>query len=94
MGRDKGAAMTSLSCREVRRWLERQGYRPAAGQHKHLKLVQPGKPMVMLPLQPQTSLSLSAARQISHALGFTNVQELIHAIKSTPPHTARQASTN
>jgi hypothetical protein len=74
--------MTSLSCREVRRWLERQGYAAEPGQHKHLKLVQPGKPMIMLPLQPQMSLSLSAARQISRALGYANVQELIRAVKS------------
>ena len=82
MGKEKGFAMSPLKTREVRRWLERRGYVVETGQHKHLKLVHPQRPMVLLPLQPSTAVSLSAARQIAHALGYATVPELVRAVKS------------
>ena len=73
--------MTSLKTHEVRRWLERRGYAVEPGQHKHLKLLHPERPMVLLPLQPSMALSLSAAKQIAHALGYASVPELVRAVK-------------
>ena len=73
--------MTSLKTREVRRWLERRGYAVEPGQNKHLKLLHPERPMVLLPLQPSMALSLSAAKQIAHALGYASVPELVRAVK-------------
>lgn len=73
--------MTSLKTREVRRWLERRGYAVEPGQHKHLKLLHPERPMVLLPLQPSMALSLLAAKQIAHALGYATVPELVRAVK-------------
>jgi hypothetical protein len=81
MGKEKGFAMTSLKTREVRRWLEKRGYEVEPGQHKHLKLLHAERPMVLLPLQPSTALSLSAAKQIAHALGYATVPELVRAVK-------------
>lgn len=81
MGKEKGFAMTSLKAREVRHWLEKQGYAVEPGQHKHLKLRHPERPMVLLPLQPSMAVSLSAAKQIAHALGYSTVPELVAAIK-------------
>ena len=81
MGKEKGFAMSPLKTREVRRWLERHGYVVEKGHHKHLKLVHPQHPMVLLPLQPSTAVSLSAARQIAHALGYAAVPELVRAVK-------------
>ena len=37
--------------------------------------------MVLLPLQPSMALSLSAAKQIAHALGYASVPELVRAVK-------------
>ena len=82
MGKEKGFAMTPLKTREVRSWLERRGYAVEPGQHKHLKLVHPARPMVLLPLQPSMAVSLSAAKQIAHALGYATVPELVRAVKS------------
>ena len=81
MGKEKGFAMTPLRSREMQRWLERRGYAVEPGQHKHLKLTHAERPMVMLPLQPSTQLSMSAAKQIAHALGYRNVQELLQAVQ-------------
>ncbi len=81
MGKEKGFAMTPLKSREVQRWLERRGYALEPGQHKHLKLVHEERSMVLLPLQPSAQLSMSAARQIAHALGYRNVQELVQAVQ-------------
>lgn len=80
MGKEKGAAMAPLKVREVRRFLEALGYEVEPGKHKHLKLRCAGRPPVLLPLQPQSGLSLSAARQIAHALGLGNVPELVAAV--------------
>jgi hypothetical protein len=82
MGKEKGFAMTPLKSREVQRWLQRRGYAAEPGQHKHLKLTHAERPPVMLPLQPSTPLSMLAAKQIAHALGYRNVQELVHAVQS------------
>lgn len=81
MGKEKGFAMTPLKSREVQRWLERRGYAAEPGQHKHLKLVHAERSTVLLPLQPSTPLSMSAAKQIAHALGYRNVQELLRAFQ-------------
>jgi predicted RNA binding protein YcfA (HicA-like mRNA interferase family) len=81
MGKEKGAAMTPLRVREVRRFLEASGYSVVPGKHKHLKFTHPAQPHVLLPLQPQESLSLSAARQIAAAMGYTNVTALIDAVQ-------------
>ncbi len=81
MGKEKGFAMTPLKSRQVQRWLERQGYATEPGQHKHLKLVHSERAMVLLPLQPSSPLSMSAGKQIAHALGYRNVQELVHAVQ-------------
>lgn len=81
MGKEKGFAMTSLKSREVQRWLERRGYDVEPGQHKHLKLIHTERPMLLLPLQPSSPLSMLAAKQIAHALGYRNVQELVQAVQ-------------
>ena len=81
MGKEKGAAMAPLRVRELRRYLEALGYAAEPGKHKHLKLRCEGRPPVLLPLQPQAGLSLSAAKQIAHALGYANVAELVNAVQ-------------
>jgi hypothetical protein len=87
MGKEKGAAMAPLRVRELRRYLEAAGYEAEPGKHKHLKLRCAGRPPVLLPLQPQSGLSLSAARQIAQALGLTNVAELVAVVQrgARPP---------
>jgi predicted RNA binding protein YcfA (HicA-like mRNA interferase family) len=81
MGKEKGAAMTPLRVREVRRFLESAGYSVVPGKHKHLKFTHPAKAAVLLPLQPQSMLSLSAARQIAGALGYSNANGLVEAVQ-------------
>jgi hypothetical protein len=81
MGKEKGAAMSPLRVRELRRYLEALGYAAEPGKHKHLKLRCPGRRPVLLPLQPQEGVSLSAARQIAGALGLANVPELVAAVR-------------
>jgi hypothetical protein len=85
MGKEKGAAMAPLRVRDLRRYLERVGYAAEPGKHRHLKLHCAGRPAVLLPLQPQSGLSLSAARQIAHALGWANVTELVTAVQRDDP---------
>ncbi len=89
MGKEKGAAMAPLRVRELRHYLESLGYAAEAGKHKHLKLHCAGRPPVLLPLQPQSGLSLVAARQIAHALGLANVAELVAAVQKGGPPEAR-----
>ncbi len=84
MGKEKGAAMAPLRVRDVRRYLEAVGYEVEAGKHRHLKLRCAGRPFVLLPLQPQAGLSLSAARQIASALGLASVAELVAAVQRGP----------
>ena len=62
-GKEKGASMTPIRVRQMRRFLEADGYAVVPGKHKHLKFTHPTKPQVMLPLQPQEMLSLPAARR-------------------------------
>ncbi len=81
MGKEKGAAMTPIRVREMRRFLEASGYAVVPGKHKHLKLRCAGRPPVLLPLQPQSGVSLAAAKQIAHALGYRNVQALVQAVQ-------------
>ena len=79
--------MAPLRIRDVRRYLAAIGYEVEPGKHKHLKLRCAGRPPVLLPLQPQSGLSLSAARQIAHALGLSNVTELVAAVQRGAPPT-------
>ncbi len=81
MGKEKGAAMTPIRVREMRRFLEASGYAVVPGKHKHLKFTHASKPHVLLPLQPQSTLSLSAARQIAAAMGYENVTALVDAVQ-------------
>ena len=81
MGKEKGAAMTPVRVRQMRRFLEAGGYAVVPGKHKHLKFTHPTRPHVLLPLQPQESLSLSAARQIAAAMGYDNVTALLAAVQ-------------
>lgn len=81
MGKETGAAMTALRVREMRRFLEAVGYVTTPGKHKHLKFTHPSRPPVLLPLQPQQMLALSAARQIAAALGYENVTGLVEAVQ-------------
>ncbi len=74
MGKEKGFALSSLSAREMRRFLEHQGYWVEAGQHKHLKLKHAQLGDVMLPLRPGDNLSFIAVKQIAAALGLTPEQ--------------------
>jgi predicted RNA binding protein YcfA (HicA-like mRNA interferase family) len=84
MGKEKGAAMTPVRVREMRRFLEAAGYAVVPGKHKHLKFTHAARPHVLLPLQPQEMLSLSAARQIAGAMGYTNVTALLDAVHGRP----------
>lgn len=81
MGKEKGAAMTPIRVREMRRFLEAAGYAAVPGKHKHMKFTHPTRPQVLLPLQPQEMLSLSAARQIATAMGYGNVTGLLDAVQ-------------
>jgi predicted RNA binding protein YcfA (HicA-like mRNA interferase family) len=80
MGKATGFALSSLRTREVRRFLERQGYRVDPGQHKHLKLKHERYGAVLLPLQPSANLSFVAVKQIAAALGLT-LEELTAAVR-------------
>jgi predicted RNA binding protein YcfA (HicA-like mRNA interferase family) len=91
MSKGKASGMTPLRVRDVRRYLEARGYTAEAGKHKHLKLRCPGRPPVLLPLQPQMGLSLPAARQIAQALGLANAAELVAAVQHSTASPARAA---
>ncbi|HET8627976.1 MAG TPA: type II toxin-antitoxin system HicA family toxin [Thermomicrobiales bacterium] len=85
MAKGAGAGMTPLRVREVRAFLEAAGYTAARGKQKHLKFHHPRRPLVLLPLQPQEMLSLSAARQIATALGYADTHALIAAVQAKAP---------
>ena len=70
VGKEKGFALSPIRAREMRRFLERQGYEVVAGQHKHLKLKHPSHGDVLLPLRPSDNLSYVAVKQIAAALGM------------------------
>lgn len=80
MGKETGFALTSVTARAMRRFLERQGYRVQPGQHRHLKLKHPTHGDVLLPLRPAQSLSHPALKQIAHALD-TEPAELLKLVK-------------
>jgi hypothetical protein len=71
MGKAKGFALTSLRTNEMRRFLERQGYRVEPGPHKHLKCHHERWGNVLLPLRPSDALSYVAVKQIAVAMGLT-----------------------
>jgi predicted RNA binding protein YcfA (HicA-like mRNA interferase family) len=74
MGKEKGFALSSIKTRDMRRFLERHGYKVEPGQHKHLKLRHESLPGTMLPLRPSDNLSHVAVKQIAGALGMTPEQ--------------------
>ena len=81
MGKEKGFALTSLKSKDVRRWLESRGYLVEPGKHRHLSLVHPELPRVLLPIQPSSALSYPAAKQIAAAVGLAGVQELESSVR-------------
>jgi predicted RNA binding protein YcfA (HicA-like mRNA interferase family) len=68
MGKEKGFALSPVRARDMRRFLERNGYRVVPGQHKHLKLRHERHAEVLLPLRPGDNLSHVAVKQIAAAL--------------------------
>ena len=74
MGKEKGFALSSIRAKEMRRFLERQGYNVEPGQHKHLKLRHEHFGGVLLPLRPGDNLSFVALKQIAAAMGLTPEQ--------------------
>jgi predicted RNA binding protein YcfA (HicA-like mRNA interferase family) len=80
VGKEKGFALSSIRARDVRRFLERQGYSVEPGQHKHLKLRHREFGPVMLPLRPGDNLSFIAVKQIAAAMGLTP-EELTTAVR-------------
>ena len=87
MAKAGASGMTALRVREVRAFLEAAGYAVVPGKHKHLKLRHPTRPPVLLPLQPQETLSYRAARQVGAALGYPDARAFIAAVgaKARPP---------
>lgn len=71
MGKEKGFALSPIRTKDMRRFLERLGYRVEAGQHKHLKLRHDHLGQVLLPLRPGDALSHVAVKQIAQAMGVT-----------------------
>ena len=70
MGKEKGFALSPIRAREMRRFLERQGYAVVPGQHKHLKLRHATYAEVLLPLRPSDNLSHVAVKQIARAMAI------------------------
>ena len=92
MAKVGAAGLTPLRVRAVRAFLEAAGYTVVPGKHKHLKFRQPTRPPVLLPLQPQTMLPFSAARQIGAALGYPDAQAFVAAVTAKePPPASRPA---
>ncbi len=87
MAKGGAGGLTPLRVRAVRAFLEAAGYTVVPGKHQHLQLRHPARPQVLLPLQPQTMLSFSAARQIGAALGYPDAQTFVAAVtaKEQPP---------
>ena len=80
MGKEKGFALSSIKAKDMRRFLERQGYNVEPGQHKHLKLRHERFGAVLLPLRPGDNLSFLAVKQIAAATGMTP-EELTAAVR-------------
>ena len=76
VGKEKGFALSPIRARQMRRFLERNGYEVVPGQHKHLKLRHDDHGDVLLPLRPGDNLSYVAIKQIAAALGI-QPEELI-----------------
>jgi predicted RNA binding protein YcfA (HicA-like mRNA interferase family) len=70
MGKEKGFALSPIRARDMRRFLEHNGYQVVPGQHKHLKLKHATHGDVLLPLRPGDNLSYVAVKQIATALGM------------------------
>ena len=70
VGKEKGFALSPIRAREMRRFLERNGYEVVPGHHKHLKLRHDYRGDVLLPLRPGDNLSYVAIKQIAAALGI------------------------
>src|SRR6266508_3878911 len=70
MGEEKGFALSPVRAREMRRFLERNGYEGGPSQHKHLRLRHDRHGNVLLPLRPGDNLSYVAVKQIAAALGM------------------------
>lgn len=70
MGKEKGFALSPVTARTMRRFLERRGYVVQPGHHKHLKLTHATLGTVLLPLRPTDSLSHVAIKQIAAAMGL------------------------
>jgi predicted RNA binding protein YcfA (HicA-like mRNA interferase family) len=81
VGKAQGFALSALRTKDVRRFLERQGYQVEPGQHKHLKLRHERFGTVLLPLRPGDQLSFVAVKQIAGALGITP-EELTTAVRA------------
>jgi predicted RNA binding protein YcfA (HicA-like mRNA interferase family) len=81
VGKATGFALSALRTKEVRRFLERQGYRVEPGQHKHLKLRHERFGTVLLPLRPGDQLSFVAVKQIAGTLGMSP-EELTTAVRA------------
>ena len=71
MGKEKGFALSPVKTSQMRRFLEREGYRVQPGHHKHLKLKHETYADVLLPLKPSGNLSQPAVKQIAVAMGLT-----------------------
>ncbi|MEK7216625.1 MAG: hypothetical protein AAB289_13625 [Chloroflexota bacterium] len=80
MGKEKGFALSSIRTRDMRRFLEHQGYWVEPGQHKHLKLRHERLGEVLLPLRPGDNLSFVAVKQIAAAMQMTPDQ-LVAAVR-------------
>jgi predicted RNA binding protein YcfA (HicA-like mRNA interferase family) len=80
VGKEKGFSLTSIKARDMRRFLERNGYQVQSGQHRHLKLRHQTLGEVLLPLRPSQSLSHVALKQIARAMG-TEPAELLRLVK-------------
>ncbi len=80
MAKGGAGGLTPLRVRAVRAFLEAAGYTAVPGKHKHLKFRHPARPQVLLPPQPHTLLSFSAARQIGAALGDPDAHAFVAAV--------------
>ncbi len=81
MGKEKGCALSRIKVREMRHFLERQGYNVEPGQHKHLRLEHGELSDVRLPLRPGDDLTYIAINQIAGALKVTS-EEITHLVAS------------
>jgi predicted RNA binding protein YcfA (HicA-like mRNA interferase family) len=90
MGKEKGFALSPVRARDLRGFLERNGYRVVPGQHKHFKLRHEPHAEVLLPLRPGDNLSHVAVKQIAAALGGMLARSGVDVtlLDQWPAHTA------